>query len=247
MQVDLSIIIPAYNEESHITLCAQTVLSFFENRSESIEVLIVDDGSDDGTLEVIRKLSQTNAVVHALTNGKNRGKGFTVRHGVLESKGEVVLFTDVDLSTPIQEYDRLRKHLDQGYDIAFGSRALAKSELKIRQPWYRVMLGRLANRAIQAVVPALKGIKDTQCGFKLFKGDVARKIFPLQRNERWGFDFEILHIARKHGFKVVEVPVEWSHSGDSRIRMSDYPKTLLELLKVRINESRGYYDLNSQE
>jgi dolichyl-phosphate beta-glucosyltransferase len=247
LEFDLSIVIPAYNEESHVEKCIQTVLSMFNTREETIEIIAVDDGSRDDTLNAIRKLSQADPRIKALTNGTNRGKGFTVRHGVLESKGKYVLFTDVDLSTPIQEYEHLLTFLTSDYDIAFGSRAMAQSALKIKQPWYRVWLGRLANRAIQTVVPALKGIKDTQCGFKLFKGDVARSIFPLQKNERWGFDFEILHIARKHGFRVVEVPVEWSHSGDSRIRLSDYPKTLLELLKVRLNESRGQYDVSPKD
>ncbi len=217
------------------------VRDFFNGNNRSYEIVAVDDGSSDQTLSVLRKLAEKITELRVLTNGRNRGKGFTVRHGVLESKGNFVLFTDVDLSTPIDSFFALMEGIDQGYDIAFGSRALAKSDLQIKQPWYRVMLGRLANKAIQLVVPALKGIKDTQCGFKLFNGMVARKIFPLQRNERWGFDFEILHIARKFGYRVIEVPVRWSHSGDSRIRLSDYPKTLIELFKVRWNESKGLY------
>lgn len=212
-----------------------------EVRKLDSEVIVVDDGSRDRTLEIIRSMAQTDNRLKPLTNGQNRGKGYTVKHGVLESSGDLVLFTDVDLSTPIDEVDTLRKAIDSGYDIAFGSRALAQSQLKIQQPWYRVLLGRLANKAIQLLVPALRGIKDTQCGFKLFTGSAARMIFPLQQNERWGFDFEILHIARKLGFTVAEIPVEWSHSGDSRIKMSDYPKTLIELFKVRLNESRGVY------
>lgn len=242
LELELSVIIPAYNEEADISECVRTVGNYFRDASISHEIIVVDDGSTDATLEKIREISAASPSVRALTNGQNRGKGYTVRHGVMESRGQLVLFTDVDLSTPIGEYATLRQYLNEGYDVAFGSRALAKSQLKIKQPWYRIYLGRLANRVIQLVVPALRGIKDTQCGFKLFRGDVARMIFPLQRIERWGFDFEILHIARKYDYKVIEVPVEWSHSGDSRITMSDYPRTLQELLKVRINESKGLYE-----
>lgn len=247
MSIELSIIIPAYNEEANIEGCIQTVITAFEARNIKFEIIAVDDGSSDKTLDVIRTIAETDPRIMALTNGKNRGKGYTVRHGVLESKGALMLFTDVDLSTPIEEFDKLHASLVTGYDIAFGSRALAESELQVSQPWYRVWLGRLANRAIQMVVPALRGIKDTQCGFKLFTGDVARRIFPLQRNERWGFDFEILHIARKHSYRVIEVPVMWSHGGDSRIRLSDYPRTLMELFKVRLNEIKGVYHLASKE
>ena len=241
MKIDLSVIIPAFNEESSILQSIETLQNYFLKRGDRFELVVVDDGSSDKTLEIIRNLAQSNTHIRALTNGENRGKGYTVKHGVLESKGEFVLFTDVDLSTPIDDYQKLKAELEAGNDIAFGSRALAKSDLRIRQPWYRVWLGRLANKAIQAIVPALRGIQDTQCGFKLFKGDVARKIFPFQQNERWGFDFEILHIARKFGYRVAEVPVQWSHSGDSRIRLSDYPKTLMELFKVRLNEMKGIY------
>ncbi|HPQ40721.1 MAG TPA: glycosyltransferase family 2 protein [bacterium] len=242
MELELSVIIPAYNEETDIAACIRAVREFLEKNSISHEIIAVDDGSTDATLERIREISAGEPLIRALTNGRNRGKGYTVRHGVMESRGNLVLFTDVDLSTPIHEYYSLKRYIDEGYDVAFGSRALAKSQLRIKQPWYRIYLGRLANRVIQRVVPALRGIKDTQCGFKLFRGDVARRIFPLQRIERWGFDFEILHIARKYEYRVIEVPVEWSHSGDSRITMSDYPRTLQELLKVRINESKGLYE-----
>jgi dolichyl-phosphate beta-glucosyltransferase len=238
----LTVIIPAYNEASAIQHCIEEVIRLFEKEADSFEIVAIDDGSTDKTLEIVRDMARSEPRIRTLTNGRNRGKGYTVKHGVLESRGNYVLFTDVDLSTPLTEYTKLKSKLDEGLDIAFGSRALSNSQLRIKQPWYRVWLGRLANKAIQSVVPALKGIKDTQCGFKLFRGDVARKIFPFQTNERWGFDFEILHIARKHEFTVAEVPVQWSHSGDSRIRMSDYPKTLMELIKVRINESKGRYD-----
>ncbi len=247
MSIDLSIIVPAYNEETNIEGCIQTVIQAFETRKISFEIIVVDDGSSDNTLDVIRKTADNDTRITALTNGRNYGKGYTVKHGVLESKGAWVLFTDVDLSTPIEEFDKLVASLEKGYDIAFGSRALAESELQVSQPWYRVWLGRLANKAIQMVVPALRGIKDTQCGFKLFQGNVARRIFPLQRNERWGFDFEILHIARKHNYRVIEIPVIWSHGGDSRIRLSDYPRTLMELFKVRFNETKGLYHLAPKE
>lgn len=241
MEIELSVIVPAYNEADHIMMTIREIIAMCESRDLSFEIVVVDDGSRDRTLEVIRDASAKDLRIRALTNGINRGKGYSVRHGVVESRGAMVLFTDVDLSTPLYELDTLSAVISKGFDVAIGSRALAESKLTRKQPQYRVWLGRIANKAIQVIVPALRGIKDTQCGFKLFKGDIARKIFPLQRIERWGFDFEILHIARKHGFKVAEVPVAWSHSGDSRLRLSDYPKTLMELFKVRINDIKGCY------
>lgn len=242
MSIELSVVIPAYNEERSIQNCINTVISDLESFGITFEIIPVDDGSKDNTLQIIRSMAQKDSRIKSLTNGTNHGKGFTVRHGVLESQGEFVLFTDVDLSTPISEYKNLRAAIDQGYDIAIGSRALQTSSCGVRQPWYRVFLGRMANHAIQMIVPALRGIRDTQCGFKLFKSKAARVIFPKQRNERWGFDFEILHIAKKYGFRVIEVAINWSHSGDSHIRLSDYPKTFMELVQVRRNETKGFYE-----
>lgn len=201
---DLSIVIPAYNERHRLPPTLEAVLDWVANRPESVEVIVVDDGSTDDTSAVASRYP-----VRVLRLPANAGKGAAVRAGVLESRGRRVLFMDADLATPIEEYDKLSSALDSGFSVAIGSRPLADSQLEVRQPWLREMAGRAFNGVVRLL--AVPGIRDTQCGFKLFDGAVARWIFSRCSVDGFGFDVELLHIATRCGIGVREVPVRWAH------------------------------------
>ena len=236
-----SIVIPAYNEASRIPGTLQSVVDCVRQFGWSVEVIVVDDGSTDATAKVVRAFAETAPEVRLLQNPGNRGKGYSVRSGVLQSFGEVVLFTDADLSAPMEEAQGLFDAIAQGADIAIGSRWLENSRQTHRQPFYRQFFGRCFNGVTRFVM----GLKfaDTQCGFKAFTRAAAQTIFQLQTIERWGFDPEILFIALKRGYRIVEVPVSWAH--DERTRMSylkDGMKMLEEIAVVRWNALLGRYN-----
>jgi len=172
----------------------------------------------------------------------NRGKGFAVRSGVLHAAGRDVLFSDADLSTPIEEMEKLLPLITRGdCDIAIASRGLPKSNLTVHQPWYRELMGRTFNKLVQGI--AVPGILDTQCGFKAFRGDVAKRLFGLAQIDGFGFDTEILFLARKCGYRIAEIPVTWVHKDDSRVNPFSAPIQMVgELLQVRLNDLRGAYD-----
>jgi len=237
----LSIVIPAYNEGARIEHALDRVLSCVAERNWDAEVLVVDDGSSDSTAEIVHRWMLTHPNLHLIHNDGNRGKGYSVRNGLLQAQGAVVMFTDADLSSPIEEAERLFAALDAGADVAIGSRWLEKQRQTIHQPFYRRFFGRCFNW----VTRKLMGLpyKDTQCGFKAFKRDAAQVIFRLQTIERWGFDPEILFIARKLGYTIVEVPVTWGHDERSRISyLKDGMKMLEDMAHIRKNSIRGRYD-----
>jgi glycosyltransferase involved in cell wall biosynthesis len=237
----LSIIIPAYNEQARIENCLNRVLSCVEQRQWHAEVVVVDDGSSDNTVDIVQHWMETHPRLHLIRNDGNRGKGFSVRNGLLQAAGEVVMFTDADLSAPMEEAELLFAALDAGADVAIGSRWLDKQRQTTHQPLYRRFFGRCFNWVTRKVMGL--PFKDTQCGFKAFKRDAAQTIFRLQTIERWGFDPEILFIARKLKYTIVEVPVTWGH--DERSRMSylkDGMKMLEEMAEIRTNSLRGRYD-----
>lgn len=236
----LSVIVPLYNEAERVEATTRAILATFDAGALH-ELLLVDDGSTDGTGEVVRRLSGEDPRVRGAGYDVNRGKGFAVRTGLQLASGDEVLFTDCDLSTPLDEYARLHAALEAGADIAIGSRALDPTLLEVHQPRYREVLGRAANGLLRRLDPHLGGFRDTQCGFKLFRGDVARFLATKQTLSRWGFDFELLHVAVKHGHKVTEVPVRWAHSGTSSLKPADYLRTLVELARVIWNDRRGRY------
>jgi glycosyltransferase involved in cell wall biosynthesis len=238
---DLSIVIPAYNEGARIESALDRVLACVAERHWNAEVLVVDDGSTDSTVKIVCDWMTTHPNLHLIHNDGNRGKGYSVRNGLLQAQGQIVMFTDADLSSPIEEAERLIATLDAGADVAIGSRWLDKQRQTIHQPLYRRFFGRCFNW----VTRKLMGLpyKDTQCGFKAFKRDAAQVIFRLQTIERWGFDPEILFIARKLGYTIVEVPVTWGHDERSRISyLRDGMKMLEEMLQIRNNSIRGRYD-----
>jgi dolichyl-phosphate beta-glucosyltransferase len=239
--LDLSIVIPAYNEEHRLPKTLEHIFGYLQARLYRAEIIIVDDGSSDRTIEIVVASRQKYPGLRLLSNAGNRGKGFSVRHGMLEAHGEIALFTDADLSTPIEEADKLLAALrEHGYDGAIGSRALDRSLIEVHQSAIREQAGIFFNRLVRWIM----GIEfsDTQCGFKAFRMDHARIIFERQRVERFGFDPEILFLAKRNGLRVAEVPVRWSHDPATKVNVAaDGIRMLLELLMIRWNAIRGYY------
>jgi glycosyltransferase involved in cell wall biosynthesis len=240
-----SIVIPAYNESGRILATLKSVVECVRARGWRAEVLVVNDGSTDRTAEIVREFQKGAPEVRLLENPGNRGKGYSVRAGMLTAVAEIVMFTDADLSAPIEEAERLFAAIEGGADIAIGSRWLESGRQTHRQPLYRQFFGRCFN-AVTRFVMGLH-FADTQCGFKAFTRAAAQTVFKLQTIERWGFDPEILFIAVKRGFQVVEVPVSWAH--DERTRMSylkDGMQMLEEIAIVRWNALTGKYTRKSQ-
>ena len=230
----LSAVIPAYNEEKRIGTTLKRIGEYLLKKDYLYEIIVVDDGSVDGTCRLVGEIAEQIPCIRLLINGVNRGKGYSVRKGILSSRGQLIIFSDADLSTPIEELDKLKMWIERGYNVAIGSRALPQSRIILRQPWYRVCMGKIFNRLVQLL--AIPEIKDTQCGFKLFKGKVAKFLFERQRIDGFGFDAEILFIARKSGYSVREVPVRWMNSPDSRVHILKDPILMLrDLLIMRIN------------
>jgi dolichyl-phosphate beta-glucosyltransferase len=237
--LDLSIIVPSYNEEKRLGNTLEKIFSYFEKQKYEFEVIVVDDGSIDNTKDIAQKIFQKYKNGQVLSFQKNRGKGHAVRSGVEIAKGKYILFTDADGSTPIEEFETLFSYILE-YNIAIGSRYLQKEKIKISQPKYRVFLGRFANQIIQKLF--FSGIQDTQCGFKLFRNVAAKDIFSRQRIDRFGFDIEILSIAKIRGYSVIEVPVAWYNAEGSRFRpIRDVLITLRDVLRIKWNLLWGKY------
>jgi glycosyltransferase involved in cell wall biosynthesis len=237
----LSIVIPAYNESARIEATLASVLECVETRHWDAEILVVDDGSTDNTAAIVQKWMARNPHLHLVKNPGNRGKGYSVRNGLLQAAGNIVMFTDADLSAPIEEAELLIEAIDAGADVAIGSRWLDKQKQTVYQPLYRRFFGRCFNWVTRKVIGL--PFRDTQCGFKAFRRDTAQTIFRLQTIERWGFDPEILFIARKLKYTIVEVPVTWGHDERSRISyLKDGMKMLEEMGQIRTNSLRGRYD-----
>jgi glycosyltransferase involved in cell wall biosynthesis len=235
-----SIIIPAYNESERIADTLERILRYATEQRWSTEVVVVDDGSSDGTTNIVRDHMQKNAAVRLLQNPGNRGKGYSVRNGMLHARGDVLLFSDADLSSPIEESSKLFAAIARGADVAMGSRWLQTELQTRRQPIHRQLFGRIFNLLLGVVLSL--GFKDTQCGFKAFSRRSAQVLFPLQQIEGWGFDPELLFLAQRFGFKVVEVPVAWAHREGTRL--SPFPDGIRmfgEMLRIRWNAWTGKY------
>jgi glycosyltransferase involved in cell wall biosynthesis len=235
-----SFVIPAYNESERIRPTLDEVLRYTKEQNWDAEILVVDDGSTDDTAQIVREYGKRHAQVLLVENPGNRGKGYSVRNGMLHARGDISLFTDADLSSPITEAPKLFNAIGQGADLAIGSRWLQTELQTERQPLYRQAFGRIFNLALRLIL----GLRfaDTQCGFKAVRRDAAQLIFPLQKIERWGFDPEILFLARRAGLRVAEVPVLWAHSQGTRLHpLRDGLRMFVELLRIRWNAMTGKY------
>lgn len=237
----LAVVIPAYNEESRILPTLQRLREYFSAQSYTWSVTVVSDGSTDRTNQIVEEFAASNPQFSLLASQPNHGKGFVVRLGMLTAKGEYVLFSDADLAAPIEEVEKLFQHKDS--DIAIGSRPLKESRLEKRQPLYREMLGRMANKLIQWL--AVRGIHDTQCGFKLFKHEVAIDVFGRCKLDGFSFDFEALMIARDLRYSIAEIPIRWSHQEGSKVVLwRDAPKALIDLVKLNLMGKRRRLEPN---
>jgi dolichyl-phosphate beta-glucosyltransferase len=237
----LSVVIPAYNEAQRIGETLGVIRAYLQQQPYPAEIIVVDDGSEDRTASIVRAFDVGLPPIQVLQNGRNRGKGFSVRQGFLQARGEYLLFSDADLSTPIEEVEKLFAALHEPCDIAIGSRALPGSRVEVHQPWYREHMGRLFNVFVQAL--AVPGIRDTQCGFKCFRREAALAICQRMAAERFGFDVEMLYLARRLGYRVREVPVVWRNSPQTRVRMwRDSIAMGSDLLRIRWNDLWGQYD-----
>ena len=236
-----SIVIPAYNESQRLGATLEKVLAYVAKMGWSAEVIVVNDGSRDSTPGIVREWALRNPIVRLVENPGNRGKGYSVRHGMMEAAGELLLFTDADLSSPIYEAEKLIAAIQQGADIAIGSRWLRAELQTERQPLYRQFFGRVFNLLLRMVL-GLR-FKDTQCGLKAFSARAAQAIFPRQLIERWGFDPEILFLANKARLVTAELPVEWAHDERSKISpLRDGFRMFTEMLRIRWYDLSGKYD-----
>ena len=235
----LSIVIPAYNEERRLPPTLEKIAAWLRVKGIAAEVLVVDDGSTDGTASLVERTAAAFPGLRLIPNGRNFGKGYSVRHGMREARGRVALFTDADLSAPIEEADKLLAALENA-DVAFGSRALDRSLISTHQSRLRELAGIFFNKLVQAVlwIPFV----DTQCGFKAFRMERARILFEQQRIERFGFDPELLYLARHHGLRAVEIPVRWAHHPETKVNVyRDSLRMFAELFTIRWNSLCGRY------
>jgi dolichyl-phosphate beta-glucosyltransferase len=233
----LSVVIPAYNESARLPATLRRVREYLDASGVPHEILVVDDGSSDGTAE--RALEAGGSDVVVVRNEVNRGKGYSVRRGMLLARGEERLMSDADLSTPIEELPGLQARLADGYDVAIGSRAVAGARIEVHQPWFRENAGRLFNVLVRALL--LPGLRDTQCGFKLFTAAAAREAFSLSRLDGFSFDVETLFIASAHGRRIAEVPVVWRNDAATRVGALKGARAFLDLLRIRWAAWRGFY------
>ncbi len=234
----ISFVIPAFNEEKRLVNSLKELSEFLKSYPEKTEVLLVDDGSTDSTIKVSEGFKDEISNFKIISLEKNRGKGFAVKTGFENANGDIVLFTDADFSTPISETPKLLEKINEGADIAIGSRAINSAVIEKHQSQLRERLGRLANLLIQVL--AVRGLKDTQCGFKAFKKTTTKSIFAEQKIYRYAFDIELLFLANRQGLKIAEVPIVWANSPDSKVNpLSDGFKILTDLLKIRIIHSRN--------
>ncbi len=232
----LSIVIPAYNEEKRILPTIKRVCDYLAAQNYSYEIIVVDDGSSDNTAQLIKDFIKPENNVSIIANGANRGKGFTVRNGVLSANGKYIFFTDADLSTPIEELEKCLPFLQNGYEVVIGSRSLPDSDIIVHQPWYREMMGKIFNFIVTVIL--LEGIVDTQCGFKGFTKEAAKTVFNKCGINGFSFDVEALYLSRKQKYNIKEVPISWKDATLSKVNPIKHSlQMFLDLLVIKM---RGF-------
>ena len=235
----LSLVVPAYNEEGRLPQTLPRICEFVGSREYPVEVIVVDDGSTDGTTQVVEEIAAGVPFVRQIRN-EHRGKGFAVKTGVMAAQGEYIFLCDADLSMPIEEVDHFLPPALEGYDVAIGSREVEGAR-RYDEPGLRHLMGRVFNTLVRLL--AVRGFQDTQAGFKCFQREAAHEMFPYQTMDGFGFDVEILFIAQKRGYRIVEVPINWYYMSNSRVSpVSDSVRMFREILQVRMNDRRGLYD-----
>jgi len=255
MKPFLSIIIPAYNEEKRLPLTLLDMDKNLEKAEFSYEIIVVDDGSKDATVEIVKRMMHAVKNLHIIENSENHGKGWVVRKGMLEAQGNWRLFTDADNSTSIDQVGKMFPYFSAGrgsdlgtkgsYDVIIGSRGIKGAELHPPQPWYKQILGKLGNLFIQVMV--LWGITDTQCGFKCFSEESAERVFKIMKIDRWGFDVEALALAKKFGYRIKEVPVYWVNDFNSKVSLLGYLSTFWEVMKIKWWFIRDVYGIRKND
>lgn len=234
MKTLLSIVIPAYNEELRIGNTLDQITSYLNSQPYSKEIIVVNDGSLDKTALIISQKQKSVPYLRLISN-PHRGKGFAVKTGMNLSQGDFALFTDADNATPIKEAQKLLKALKSGADVAIGSRSIKGSKVERQKPPFRRLAATLGNWLIQLVV--LPGIGDTQTGFKMFRRKAVKEIFSKQTLDGFSFDIEILYLARKNGFQIAQVPIHWTHEKNSRLKIKDFLKVLIDVFKIKLRNS----------
>lgn len=236
---ELSIIIPSYNEEQRLPATLKSIAAYLRLSNRDAEVIVVDDGSKDKTIAVGESFRNEIPNIRVISNGQNRGKGYSVRHGMQEAKGRIVLFTDADLSAPIEEIEKLLPSM-QNHDVAIGSRAVDRSLISVHESHFREFAGIIFNKIVRLILRL--PFVDTQCGFKAFRREECKLIFELQTIERFGFDPELLYLARHNGLRSIEIPVRWAHSPATKVNMMrDSIQMFLDVFKIRWNSLTGRY------
>lgn len=236
----LSIIIPAYNEEKRLLHTLDKIRAYLSGQVFSYEIIVVDDGSTDSTLQIAKNFSHSDKHVIVMANERNAGKGYSVKKGMLSARGEYIFFTDADLSTPVEEIEKCLTYLNNGYDVVIGSRSIPGADITIHQPWYREKMGKIFNFMVNMVL--VKGIIDTQCGFKGFKKEVVKTVFSRCSINGFSFDVEVLYLSRKFDFKIKEIPIRWENSVLSKVNPIRHSLQMFrDLFRIKIRDLRGYY------
>jgi dolichyl-phosphate beta-glucosyltransferase len=241
LQPDLSIIMPAYNEEARLELTLRSYLDYCRAQGRSAEIIVVDDGSIDGTSLLVEQLAGEHPELRLIRLAENHGKGYAVRSGVVNARGRMVLFADADGATPMFEVERLQAAIDTGADVAIGSRVLQAEGVKVKARLYRRVIGRIFHRLVETLT--VRNVRDTQCGFKLFRGPVAHDLFSRMRMSGFSFDVEVLMMAQRRGYRIAEVPVNWTHQPGSKVNLvTDSARMLRDLFVIRGHYLKGEYN-----
>ena len=247
MAIEISVVIPAYNEEQRLPSTLESVHGYLSGKDRAFEIIVVDDGSADGTAAMVEKFAENHAGVRLISYKPNRGKGHAVRTGMLAAEGSLVLFDDADGSSPIEEIEKLIASIEGGSDVAFGSRAKPDEERVVKALAYRKAIGNTFNMIVQSLL--LPGFFDTQCGFKMFKRSVVQDVFTVSRQDGFAFDVEVLYISRLRGYSIQEIPINWHNVDGSKVNVFfDSQKMFIDVLRIALGAWTGKYRrLNSEK